>query len=149
MFKIGNKRGIEDFRAMKIAVVTDDKQTISRHFGRAEHYIVVLSEEKQILERKTLPKAAKHDSKHLRGRPGEQEHMRGKGTGQRAHKQHEDMFKDIKDCDIVMSGGMGRGAYTGLERLGIQPIITDIPDIEDAVQAVLDGTIINRTEKLR
>ncbi|MBT8074642.1 MAG: dinitrogenase iron-molybdenum cofactor biosynthesis protein [Xanthomonadales bacterium] len=134
---------------MKIAVVTDDKQTISQHFGRAEHYIVVLSDEKQILERKTLPKAVKNHAKHRRGRQDEQEQMRGKGTGQRAHKQHEDMFKDIGDCDIVMSRGMGRGAYSGLERLGIQPIITDIPDIEDAVQAVLDGTIINHTEKLR
>jgi predicted Fe-Mo cluster-binding NifX family protein len=139
---------MEDFRAMKIAVVSDDKQTISRHFGRAKHYIVVLSEKNQIIERKILPKAAKCDSQRHRGNHDDQEPARGSGYGQRAGNRHEEMFKDIRDCDVLVTRGMGHGAYTGLQRLGVQPIVTDIPEIERAVQAVLDGTIINHTEKL-
>ena len=58
------------------------------------------------------------------------------------------MFENIKDCDILVARGMGRGAYNGLQQLGIKPIVTDIADIETAVQAILDDTIINHTEKL-
>lgn len=58
------------------------------------------------------------------------------------------MFENIKDCDIVLTGGMGRGAYLDLQNLGIKTIVTDIVDIETAVQAIMDDTIINHTEKL-
>jgi hypothetical protein len=43
---------------------------------------------------------------------------------------------------------MGRGAHVSLTRAGIRPIITDIAGIEAAVQAVIDGTIIDHPEKL-
>jgi hypothetical protein len=33
-------------------------------------------------------------------------------------------------------------------RLNIKPIITDIKNIDDAVQAVINGSIIDHTEKL-
>jgi len=36
---------------MKIAFITDDGKTISRHFGRAAHYLVVELAENQILKR--------------------------------------------------------------------------------------------------
>jgi predicted Fe-Mo cluster-binding NifX family protein len=133
---------------MKIAIVSDDKQTISRHFGRAENYIVMLLEQNQIKEQKTLPKVAKHKTERQRGRHSGQTDPRGSGFGQRAHHRHAEMFDGIRDCDVLIARGMGRGAYDGLQQLGIQPIVTDIANIEDAVQAVLDGTIINHTEKL-
>ena len=58
------------------------------------------------------------------------------------------MFENIRDCDVVLSRGMGRGAYLGLQSLGIRPILTDIADIETAVQAVLDDTIIDHVDQL-
>ena len=36
---------------MKIAIVSDDEQTISQHFGRAEKYIVVSYEQEKIIDR--------------------------------------------------------------------------------------------------
>ena len=41
---------------MKIAIVSDDNQTISQHFGRAEKYVVISLEHESIIERKTLSK---------------------------------------------------------------------------------------------
>ncbi len=58
------------------------------------------------------------------------------------------MFENIKDCDVLLTGGMGRGAYLDLQKWGIRPIVTDITDVEKAVQAVLDETIVDHTEKL-
>ena len=43
---------------------------------------------------------------------------------------------------------MGQGAYNGLQQMGIQPIITDIPEIEKAVQAVIDESIEDHPERL-
>ncbi len=130
---------------MKIAIVSDDGQTISKHFGRAENYVVVSLEEEHIVERKSLPKQGLcHSSHRHEGRQG----TRGRGFGRRAEHSHDLMFENIRDCDVVLSRGMGRGAYQGLQSLGIRPILTDIDDIETAVQAVVDDTIVDHVDKL-
>ena len=134
---------------MKIAIASINEQTISAHFGRAEKYIVFSVEDGQIIDRKTLPKlghrhfAHQGSGKHRHG-PGE----RGSGFGHRAKCKHEQMFENIRDCDILLARGMGHGAHQDLQNWGIKPIITNIKDIENAVQAVLNGTIIDHTEKL-
>jgi predicted Fe-Mo cluster-binding NifX family protein len=130
---------------MKIAIVSDDGQTISKHFGRAENYVVVSLEGDGIVERKSLPKQGLcHTAHRHQGR----QDPRGRGFGHRAEHSHDLMFENIRDCDVVLSRGMGRGAYQGLQSLGIRPILTDIADIEMAVQAVIDDTIIDHVEQL-
>lgn len=134
---------------MKIAIVSDDEQTISQHFGRAEKYIVVSCEQENIIERKSLPKLDFcHTSKRHHGRHEHQSDPRGKGFGRQSNASHEQMFENIKDCDMLVSRGMGRGAYLDLQQLGIRPIITDIVDIDAAIQAVMDDSIIDHVEKL-
>ena len=130
---------------MKIAIVSDDGQTISSHFGRAENYVVVSLEKDNIVEKKSLPKHGSCDTAHRH--QGRQD-PRGRGFGHRAEHSHDLMFENIRDCDVVLSRGMGRGAYLGLQSLGIRPILTDITDIETAVQAVLDDTIIDHVDQL-
>ena len=134
---------------MKIAIVFDDKQTISRHFGRAENYIVVSVEQEIPVDKTILPKLSNcnTDARHRHGQD-RKSGSGGSGFGRHSRSKHEQMFKDIKDCDVLVARGMGRGAYQGLEELGIKPIVTDIVDIDAAVQAVLDDTIVNHTEEL-
>jgi hypothetical protein len=43
---------------------------------------------------------------------------------------------------------MGQGAYESVRRLKIQPLVTDMRDIDTAVQAYLDGTLVDHTELL-
>lgn len=134
---------------MKIAIVSDDEQTISQHFGRAEKYIVISYEQEKIIERKSLPKLDFcHSSQRHHGRHEHRSDTRGNGFGKNSKASHEKMFDDIKDCDILVSRGMGRGAFLDLQRLGIRPIITDIADIDMAIQAVVDDSIVNHIEKL-
>jgi len=130
---------------MKIAIVSDDGQTISKHFGRAENYVVVSLERGNIVERKSVPKHGLCDTTHRH--EGRQD-PRGRGFGRRAGQSHDLMFENIRECDVVLSRGMGRGAYLGLQSLGIRPILTNIADIETAVQAVLDDTIIDHVDQL-
>lgn len=134
---------------MKIAVVTDDQHTISRHFGHAENYIVISAEQGRIVDQKMLSKPAhrqfdeEQNCRH-RGRAERQ----GKGFGHHANFRYEQMFENIKDCDVLLTRGMGRGAYLDLQKLGITPIVTSIEDVETAIQAVLDDSITNHTEEL-
>jgi len=52
------------------------------------------------------------------------------------------------ECQIVLALGMGRGAYHRIRRLEIQPIFTDIHDVDTTVQAKIDGSIENHPERL-
>jgi len=40
------------------------------------------------------------------------------------------------------------GAYESMRRLNIQPVVTDLGDINEAVQAYIDGKLVDHTEKL-
>jgi hypothetical protein len=62
--------------------------------------------------------------------------------------RHAKMMAAIEDCTILLARGMGWGARKSLEQAGIQGILTDIPGIDDAVQAYLDGTLVDHTELL-
>jgi len=134
---------------MKIAFVSDDNQTISQHFGRSENYIVISLEHEKIIDRKTLAKPARcHSGSAHHGKHNHASDARGSGFGHQAKHSHQEMFETIKDCDILISRGMGRGAYLDLQQSGIRPIVTDIADIDTAIEAVVDDTIINHVEKL-
>jgi predicted Fe-Mo cluster-binding NifX family protein len=134
---------------MKIAIVSDDQKTVSRHFGRAENYVVISLEQEKVIERKTLSKPGHSRTSNRRhGRNSHRSDTRGRGFGHQSQLRHEQMFENITDCDILVTRGIGRGAFLDLQQLGIKPILTDIADIETAINAILDGTIINHTEKL-
>lgn len=134
---------------MKIAAVTDDGVTISQHFGRATKYVVVTIESGSEVNRELRDKLG-HQDLQKEGQKGQHhEHdERGRGFGHHSAEKHQRMFATISDCQVLLARGMGRGAYTGLEQIGIRPIITDIPDIDAAVKSVIDGNIQDHTERL-
>jgi len=51
-------------------------------------------------------------------------------------------------CHILLARCMGHGTYNGLQQIGIQPIITDFPEIGNAEQAVIDESIEDQPERL-
>lgn len=134
---------------MKIAVACMNEHTVSAHFGRADKYIIYEIENGEVMGRNTVRKFG-HDDFFGRQPGGGQGHGHGEdsGFGHHAGCKHEQMIENIRDCDVVLAGGMGRGIYMGVQRWGIRPIVTDITEVEKAVRAVLDGTIVDHTERL-
>jgi len=133
---------------MKIAVISDDGKTISQHFGRARHYVVFTIKDGKILSHEMRDKLG-HDQFGGQGyMEGQHHEEHGHGDGHHSHQKHVGMIEAIKDCKALICGGMGRGAYDSLLSLNIQPIVTDLQEIEPAVQAYLDGHLIDHTEKL-
>lgn len=58
------------------------------------------------------------------------------------------MSEPITDCEALLCGGMGMGAYQSMLARGIKPIVTEIDSIEEAVMAYVNGTIVDRVERL-
>ncbi|MGB2813917.1 MAG: NifB/NifX family molybdenum-iron cluster-binding protein [Dehalococcoidales bacterium] len=130
---------------MKIAAVSDDGVTISQHFGRAPLYVIITVEGDKVISKETREKSGHHTfaAHHADVEPGE---PHGYDTG--AQVRHASMAETIADCQILLAGGMGWGAYDSLKNNNIEPIATDVKDIDEAVQRYIDGELENIMERL-
>jgi transcriptional regulator with XRE-family HTH domain/predicted Fe-Mo cluster-binding NifX family protein len=130
---------------MKIAVITDDGKTISQHFGRALHYMVFTVEDGKVINRELRDKLGHN---HFSGGEHHEHHGAGHGQDAASHNRHAGMAEAISDCQMLICGGMGYGAYQSMLQLKIKPVVTEIGTIDEAVQAAIAGTIVDRTEFL-
>ncbi len=137
---------------MKIAVITENGIAISQHFGRAPWYQVFTIVDGEISERELRPKighnqfSAEHH--HEEHHHDEHNHAAGHGLDPASQDRHARMGEAIADCEVLLCGGMGMGAYESMRRLGIRTVMTDLKDAEQAVRAFLDGTLVDRSDRL-
>jgi predicted Fe-Mo cluster-binding NifX family protein len=129
---------------MKIAVVSDDGTTISQHFGRAMFYVVSTVEGGKVVSKEKRPKAGHHTFAAQEQHPAGQPH----GFDAASQAKHRSMADTIADCQVLLAGGMGRGAYESLKSFNIKPVITDVGDIDQAVQLYVDGKLPNLMERI-
>jgi predicted Fe-Mo cluster-binding NifX family protein len=130
---------------MKIAIATDDGKTVSAHFGRASHYLVVTVEQGIIVGREMRDKLSHN---HVAGEPHVHQPEQPHGFDPASQDRHARMAEAIRDCETMLCRGMGMGAYESLRSLNIRPIITDIAEVDKAVSAYVDGSIADHTERL-
>jgi predicted Fe-Mo cluster-binding NifX family protein len=131
---------------MKIAAITDDGKTISQHFGRAPYYVVVTVENGQITNRELRDKLG---HAHFANQPHDPEDPdQPHGMGSASHNKHLMMSEAIADCEALLCGGMGMGAYQSMLARGIRPVVTDIWDIDQAVTAYVEGKIVDQVDRL-
>lgn len=135
---------------MKVAIASDDGLNISQHFGRARFYIVYMIEDDKVTARELRDKAGHHSfigdqsagSCHSHGAPGEH------STDAASQIKHRSMLSSALDCQFVIAGHMGGGAYRSMVDQGIEPILTDINDPDEAVKAMLEDRLENQAERL-
>lgn len=131
---------------MKIAAVTDDECTISQHFGRAAFYWVVTIEDGVIVSEE---KREKMGHIHFSGEEHSGNHSSGQhGFDPAAQNRHGRMIDAIRDCDVLLTRGMGAGAYESIRQAGIKPIVTDVETIDQAVQQYMAGSLTDHVERL-
>ena len=131
---------------MKIAVVSEDGAHISQHFGRAPYYVVLTVEEGRVLARETRDKAGHrtfaaqhHDEPDAGGR-------RGYAPG--SESKHRAMAETIADCQALIAGGMGWGAFESMRAHGIEPVVTDMHDVDEAALQYARGDLPNLMDRL-
>ncbi len=138
---------------MKIAAVTNDGRSISAHFGRALHYLVLTVEDGVITGREMRDKSTcnhghhGHDHHHHE----DNQQLADDSTGQAIAlsltavappvDDHGHAAAVIADCEVVLSRGMGGGMYRNLQHVGVRPVLTDMVLIEEAVRAYLAGQL--------
>ncbi len=130
---------------MKIALVTNNQTTVSQHFGKAKQYIVYTIEDGKIVSIETRDKPVFHKPDSVSSERHEHGLGHGHGDGKKRHKEMTDV---ILDCQAIIAGGMGNGAYQNFLSIHIQPILTDTKLIEETVEAYIRGTLQNKIELL-
>jgi len=131
---------------MKIAVVTDDGVIISQHFGRAQQYVVLITKDGKVESREMR---LKKGHRQLGCDAPLHEHECGRhGYEQGAHIKHAKMVETIADCQVLLAGGMGWGAYESVKQYNIEPIVTDVENIEEAVRLYSEDKLPNLMERL-
>lgn len=118
---------------IKIAAASEDGLKLSSHFGMAPTYIVYTLSEGQIVSREE--RAKPHNTQHGDHQHHDHHHVEGRGHG---HGRR--MFDPIKDCQVLLCGGMGGPAYQKALDAGLEVIMTG-GAIEAAVQAYLAGSL--------
>ena len=131
---------------MKIAVVTDDEKTISAHFGRAQYYVVLTVEDGVVTGQETRSKA--NHSQFVGEGHQHGEHGGSHGMDPGSQRRHGMMMEAIQDCEVLLARGMGQGAHINLTERGIKPVMTDIQDIREAVDAYLAGKLVENLDRI-
>jgi predicted Fe-Mo cluster-binding NifX family protein len=131
---------------MKIAAITENGTTISQHFGRAPYYLVLTVEDGKVVGTEKRDKAGHHTfggAQHPDTAPGERH-----GYDAGAQSRHATMAQTIADCQVLLAGGMGWGAYDSLKKAGVEVVVTDVENIEEAVKRYAQGKLPNLMERL-
>jgi predicted Fe-Mo cluster-binding NifX family protein len=130
---------------VKVAVITDDGRSVSQHFGRAPFFLVATVEGGQVLSTEMRKKAGHHTFAQI----GEAHHVQAgpHGFDPASQGRHAAILETIPDCQVVLAGGMGQGMLVQLQAAGIRPVLTEIQDIHEALRALIDGSLVDRSER--
>ena len=131
---------------MKIATASDDGMNISQHFGRAPYFVVLTVDDGKVTAKETRSKAghqifAAHEPVKLA--EGERH-----GYDAGSQSRHGSMAEAILDCQVLLAGDMGWGAYEAMQGYGIETIATDVENIDEAVELYLAGKLAISMDRL-
>ncbi|MBL7113553.1 MAG: iron-molybdenum cofactor biosynthesis protein [Bacteroidales bacterium] len=118
---------------MKIAIPTDDKESICPHFGRTSGFMIFKIEDRNVVE-------SEYRQNTFTG------HAQGHHNDH--HHSHSGIFQALGDCQIVIAKGMGRRLYNDFEEWKIQVFITKENNIDEAVDAFINNTLDSDIERL-
>ncbi len=127
---------------MKIAIPSNDKVTINKHFGRSKGFLVVEIQDKKVVNTEYKENnftGHSHGHSHQHGH----NHEHGEGGGH----SHEGIFNAIGNCEVVISGGMGRRLYNDFAQNKIDVYVTQEQNVEKAIQLFINNSLDHNSDK--
>ncbi|HGY54578.1 MAG TPA: iron-molybdenum cofactor biosynthesis protein [Caldithrix abyssi] len=106
---------------MKIAIASNDGQTIAGHFGRTRGFVFYEVENGKIVHKEYR---TNDFTGHARGMSGQSHDM----------DRHGPILFALSGCQAVISQGMGRRIYDDLQSAGIEAFIVRETDTDKAVE---------------
>lgn len=116
---------------MRIAIPSDDRSTITPHFGRADGFLIY-----------TVDGAA-GQLEGYRPLHAPPQHVCACETDERPSR-HQRVLDVLDGCDTVIARGMGAHLYDDLLSCGIDVALTDIEDARAAVDLFLARSLPER-----
>ncbi len=133
---------------MKVAIASDDGLNISQHFGRAPYYIVYTIENDQVTAKEVRDKIGHHSFIEGHGAESCHDHGGEHGTDAASQNKHHSMVDAARDCQFIIAGHMGGGAFHSILEADIEPILTDIKDPDEAIKAMIEDRLENQVDRL-
>lgn len=132
---------------MKIAIATEDSNMVSDHLGGAPYFVVVTVEEGKVVNKETRDKPGHKEY------AGSEEHppldkSGSHGFGPEATERHHEICKVIEDCDVLIAGRMGLGAYGDFRQSGLEVIATDVTGIDEAIALYLEDKLPHTEDRV-
>ena len=118
---------------IKVAVPTDDGETISQHLGQAKYFKVFVLDDNQVSSSEMRAKAS---------------HSHGDHSHSEAIHPGQQMIEAISDCQVLISGGMGAPMFARASAAGLEVFLTGNVSIDAAVQAYIGGNLENNPSRV-
>jgi len=129
---------------LKVAVASEDGNSIARHFGRTPYFAVFTIENDEIVEKELRSNTfTPHTQNSQKG--GQHNHAEGGGHGG-GHRCGSQVIDGLSDCQAVICGGAGMRIVDALKNANIQMIITHYNGVEDSIKAYLAGGLQSSME---
>ena len=132
---------------MKIAIAIEDETSVSEHLGGAPYFMVVTVENDKIVNKEMREKPGHKDYADEEEHPQLDEKGRH-GFGPNASERHKKIHETINDCNILIAGRMGYGAYMDMQSFGMEVVVSDVKDIEEAVSLYLDKKLSHKEDRI-
>ncbi|MCK5806390.1 MAG: iron-molybdenum cofactor biosynthesis protein [Lentisphaeria bacterium] len=117
---------------MKIALATLNGKTVTGHFGRTKAFVVV-----NLADGAEAGREVRDVGSCTQGDHPDPGHRR----------RHHDLVDTVRDCQVVIAGGMGLPVQDRLQGAGIEVVLTDIRSIDEAVQQYAAGTLAHDADR--
>jgi len=144
---------------MKLAIPSNDRLTLSPHFGRTAGFLIFevvdgnIVHEEYRLNAFTNHATGQHNQYghlgHLRRDGHPEDHGHNGKQDQHGHHSHERIVDALCDCEVVISGGMGYRLQVDLKQAGKQIFITHVSEVRKAVELFLQNSLESDKEACR
>ena len=111
---------------MRIAVASNNGETVGQHFGRVRGFVVLTMEGEEIVDREE------------RDNPKRRSSSDGEVHG---HADCSEAAGAVPDCTVLIAGGMGMGAFERFRMAGIEPVLTDALSVDEAALRYARGDL--------
>jgi len=118
---------------MKIAIATDDWNRISSHVSKTKGFAIFDIENDKIISQEYRPRTLTNTARRL----NDTKHERN---------EYSQIVDIVKDCEVVIAGGMEKKFHLDLKKIGIEVYISDEIYVKNVLELYLTGKLINKHE---
>lgn len=123
---------------VKIAVATDDLQSVAGHVGRCKSFLIFQTNGKEIVNKEVRENIFTHHRQHHEEHHHSENHQHS----------HQNLIDGLRDCEVLIFSHGGWRLIEDIKAHNITPILTDEKLAEDAVLKYLKGELINKEENI-